>query len=91
MKILAVCGFGVGSSMILKMSIEKVLKEMGIDAEVNNTDINDARGTDCDVIFTSQELQQELQGTVDVPVYPVKKYMDLEEVKDVMQKYLNNK
>lgn len=62
MKILAVCGFGVGSSMILKMSIEKVLKEMGISAEVNNTDINDARGTDCDVIFTSQELQQELQG-----------------------------
>lgn len=91
MKILAVCGFGVGSSMILKMSIEKVLKEMGIDAEVNNTDINDARGADCDVIFTSSELQKELQGTVDVPVYPVKKYMDLAEVKDVIQKYLNNK
>ena len=91
MKILAVCGFGVGSSMILKMSIDKVLKEMGIDAEVNNTDINDARGTECDVIFTSPELQQELQGTVGVPVYPVKKYMDLEEVKDAIQKYLNNK
>lgn len=91
MKILAVCGFGVGSSMILKMSIEKVLKEMGIDAEVDNTDINDARGANCEVIFTSQELQQELQGSVDVPVYPVKKYMDLAEVKDVIQEYLSNK
>ncbi|MCF0149733.1 MAG: PTS sugar transporter subunit IIB [Clostridium sp.] len=91
MKILAVCGFGVGSSMILKMSIEKVLKEMGVDAEVDNTDINDARGAACDVIFTSPELQQELKGTVSVPVYPVKKYMDLAEVKEVVQKYLNNK
>ena len=64
---------------------------MGIDAEVDNTDINDARGTECDVILTSPELQQELQGTVSVPVYPVKKYMDLAEVKDAIQKYLNNK
>ena len=28
MKILAVCGFGVGSSMVLKMTIDKVAKEM---------------------------------------------------------------
>ena len=90
MKILAVCGFGVGSSMILKMSIERVLKELGVSAEVDNTDINDARGSKCDVIFTSPELQKELQGTVGVPVYPVKKYMDLVEVKNVIQKYLNN-
>ncbi|HGL3534360.1 TPA: hypothetical protein ACKFIX_000875 [Clostridioides difficile] len=26
MKILAVCGFGVGSSMVLKMTIQKALK-----------------------------------------------------------------
>lgn len=91
MKVLAVCGFGVGSSMILKMSIERVLREMGIDAEVENTDINAARGTDCDVIFTSAELHQELKGTCTVPVYPVKKYMDLVEVKEVMEKYLSEK
>ncbi|MCK8772781.1 PTS ascorbate transporter subunit IIB, partial [Clostridioides difficile] len=27
MKILAVCGFGVGSSMVLKMTIQKALKQ----------------------------------------------------------------
>lgn len=91
MKILAVCGFGVGSSMILKMSIQKVLKEMGIDGEVENTDINDARGADCDVIFTSHELCEELKSNCRVPVYPVKKYMDLAEVKSVVEKYLNER
>jgi len=29
MKILAVCGFGVGSSMVLKMTLEKAVKELG--------------------------------------------------------------
>jgi len=91
MKILAVCGFGVGSSMVLKMSIERVLKEIGVDAEVENTDINSARGMDCDAIFTSAELHEELKGTCNVPVYPVKKYMDLTEVKEVVQKFLNDK
>lgn len=91
MKILAVCGFGVGSSMILRMSIEKVLKQMGIDAEVENTDINDARGAKCDAIFTSEELLKEIKGSVNVPVYSVKKYMDLEEVKASVEKFLNEK
>ncbi|HBG8623418.1 TPA: PTS sugar transporter subunit IIB, partial [Clostridioides difficile] len=48
MKILAVCGFGVGSSMVLKMTIQKALKQLGIECEVENTDINSARGADCD-------------------------------------------
>ncbi len=91
MKALAVCGFGVGSSMILKMSLERVFRELGVDAEVDNTDINDARGANSDVIFTSYELAEELRGTTGVPVYSIKKYMDLQEVKEVVQKYLSEK
>ena len=37
MKILAVCGFGVGSSLVLRMTVEKVIKKLEIDAEVENT------------------------------------------------------
>lgn len=91
MKILAVCGFGVGSSMVLKMSIERVLRDLGVDAVVDNTDINTARGADCDVIFTSAELHEELKGTCNVPVYQVKKYMDLAEVKEVVEQFLNDR
>ena len=88
MKILAVCGFGVGSSMVLKMSIEKVCKKLGVEADVSNTDINSARSESCDVILTSAELFEELKGSVTVPVYPVKKYMDLAEVEEIIQNFL---
>ncbi len=93
MKILAVCGFGVGSSMILRMSIEKVLKELDIKADVENQDVNSARGIPCDAIFTSIEIGREIAGTVSAKVYTVKKYMDLVEVRVAVNKMLeeNNK
>ena len=34
MKILAVCGLGQGTSLILRMNVEAVLAQMGIDADV---------------------------------------------------------
>ncbi|EHL2549468.1 PTS ascorbate transporter subunit IIB, partial [Listeria monocytogenes] len=32
MKILAVCGLGQGTSLILRMNVETVLRDMGVDA-----------------------------------------------------------
>ena len=49
MKILAVCGFGVGSSMVLKMTIDKVIKELGLTATAENTDLSTAKATPADV------------------------------------------
>lgn len=91
MKILAVCGFGVGSSMVLKMTIDKVAKEMGIQASVENTDLSTAKATQADVYFTSQELLNDLSSSVKNPVYPVKKYMDKEEVKMQLEKFLDER
>ncbi|HIY93073.1 PTS sugar transporter subunit IIB [Companilactobacillus sp. HBUAS56275] len=90
MKFLAVCGFGVGSSMVLKMTLDKVVKEMGIDATVENTDIATAKATDADAYFTSQELLPDLKSSVKNPVYPVKKYMDKEEVGNQVKSYLES-
>jgi len=91
MKILAVCGFGVGSSMVLKMSIDKVVKELGLKATVENTDLSTAKATPADVYFTSQELLSELKASVKAPVYPIKKYMDVAEIRSQMEKYLNER
>lgn len=51
MKILAVCGFGVGSSMVLKMTLDKVAKDLGIQATVENTDLSTAKATTADAYF----------------------------------------
>ncbi|MFP4287481.1 MAG: PTS sugar transporter subunit IIB [Candidatus Izemoplasmataceae bacterium] len=88
MKILAVCGFGVGSSMVLKMTIDKVVRKLGIDAEVENADISTAKSSKCDAIFTSYDLAESLKDTVNVPVLPVKRYMSIEEVTEQIKKII---
>lgn len=88
MKILAVCGFGVGSSMVLKMTIEKVLRELSINAEVENTDISSAQGIKCDLILTSYELAENLKKVTSVPVLPIKKYLDAKEIREALETYI---
>lgn len=89
MKILAVCGFGVGSSMVLKMTAERVCREIGLDAEVENTDLSSAKGTYADLILTSYELAEEIKNSTKTKIYPIKKYMDKEEVRVAIEKYVN--
>lgn len=89
MKIVAVCGFGVGSSLLLKMSIDKALKQLGYDFEASNTDLTTARSIDCDVIFTSVDLADEFRTTRNVPVYAIKRYMSVPEVKEALEDFIS--
>ena len=57
MKILTVCGNGIGSSLMLAMKIEELCKEEGIDAQVESSDFNSAQGKNVDLIVTVKELQ----------------------------------
>lgn len=91
MKFVAVCGFGVGSSLILAMSLQKVADKLGLDVEVENTDLTSAHSADCDAIFTSPQLQPELSQSVSVPVFAVTRYMDLTEVESQVRQFLNEK
>ncbi len=86
MKILAVCGFGVGSSMILKMTIQKAIRELGVDAQVVHTDISDAASHKPDVIFTSKEFVNDLERRTNANLYAIKTYSNLEEVKSQLQR-----
>jgi PTS system ascorbate-specific IIB component len=56
MKVMIVCGFGLGSSMVLKMTLDDVLKEEGLDVETFCMDSYTASGHDFDLVFTSNEL-----------------------------------
>ena len=40
--VLTVCGNGIGSSLMLKMKIEEICAENGIDAQVESIDFNAA-------------------------------------------------
>ena len=56
MKILTVCGNGIGSSLMLAMKIEELCKEEGIDAQVESSDFNSAQGKNVDLIVTHKNL-----------------------------------
>ena len=64
MKFVAVCGFGVGSSMVLKMSIEKACKQRNLDCSVENTDLTSVKGLKADAVFTSPELAEDLKRSL---------------------------
>jgi Phosphotransferase system, galactitol-specific IIB component len=88
MKLLAVCSYGVGSSMILKISMDRVFEELGVDAEVENLDMYSADGVKCDAIFTSPQLFDQFKQSANVPVYAIRKYMDMAEVKSNIEEFL---
>ncbi len=80
--VMAVCGFGVGSSMILKMKIDEVVKAHGLEAEVFTSDIGTASATPCDVIFTSSELGDTLKSTAKVPVVEINNFINKKEIEE---------
>lgn len=88
MKILAVCAFGVGSSMILKLTIEKAAAELGVQADVENTDLASAPGMEADVIFTNYEWVDQLRGAVKAPIVPIRHYTNRAEVKSQLSDFL---
>ena len=91
MKVIAVCGFGCGSSMILKMSIDKAASQLGISLDTDISDVTSVKGLPCDAIFTSAELADTLGSGSKVPVYAIKKYLDINEVKSVVEKFCKDK
>lgn len=61
MKIITVCGNGIGSSLMLAMKIEEMCKEEGIQADVESSDFNSAQGKSADLIVTVKELAQQFE------------------------------
>lgn len=84
-KIQTVCGFGCGSSLFLKMKIEDILKEHGLQAEIFCGDVGTCASNPCDVIFTSEELADRIKERVTVPVVVIKSFVNK---KDVTEKTL---
>jgi PTS system ascorbate-specific IIB component len=87
MKILAVCGVGQGTSLLLRMSVEEALKDLGIEAEVDNTDVSSASMGGADLIVVGEYHVDSLRN-VETPVLTINDFMDVKEIKEKLQNYL---
>lgn len=63
MKIVTVCGNGCGTSLLLKMTVETALRSLGLDAQVEHTDLNSAASISCDFLMGAVDLSDLLAGT----------------------------
>lgn len=61
MKILVVCGNGLGSSFIVEMNVKAILKELGIEADVSHTDLTTSKSEDADYYLGAADLLENLE------------------------------
>ncbi len=88
MQIVTVCGCGLGSSLMAKSVIEKIVKEFGITPKIEASDAGTAKGYPADMIVTTTMLKARVGEVPGVPVLAVKSFMNEDELREVMRPYL---
>lgn len=68
LNVLAVCGLGMGTSLILRMTCETVFNRLGLAATVEHTDLSSARSSSVDVLVGQGMHMGELTGIAPVIV-----------------------
>ena len=81
MKVVTICGAGIGSSGILKVNAERVLRRLDIEADVVAADIGSLAqvAADAQVILTSAEFVEAI-GKTFADVIIVENYFDTDEL-----------
>ncbi len=81
MKIYAVCGAGIGTSVLLKSNADRVLANLGIEADVQAVSISDAMASEslAQVVLITPELREQIRG-IRSEVIPIDNIFNLEEL-----------
>lgn len=89
MKIFAVCGAGIGTSVLLKSNADRVLQDLGIEAEVKAVSIADAMAADspAQIVLVTPELVEKL-ADVRSEVIPITNIFDLGELTQKLESAL---
>lgn len=88
MKIMAVCGSGLGSSFMMEMNAKKALAKLGIEAEVNHTDLASVSVNDADVFIMASDIA----GSSSIPaekIVIVKNLVSVAEFEEKLAAYFN--
>jgi PTS system ascorbate-specific IIB component len=91
MVIQAICGFGVGSSTLLKIKLQGIFKELGVEADVINGDLPTGPSVPCDAIFCSSDIGENLEGKVKVPLVVINNFVNKQELFDKTKAFLASK
>ncbi len=90
LEVLAVCGVGMGSSLMLKMTAEDALRALNVDARVENTDVSTARGMTADVIIGQGMHTSEIEDLAPI-VITISDFLDKEGLEVQLRERLTEK
>lgn len=80
-KIVTVCGNGIGSSLLLRMKVEAIASSLGIDVDAESCDSNAAVGKGADLFVTVKEFKDIFPE--DTKVCIVKSYTNRKKLKKI--------
>ncbi|MQA10714.1 MAG: PTS cellbiose transporter subunit IIB [Pseudonocardiaceae bacterium] len=90
LEVLTVCGVGMGSSLMLKMTAESALRALGVDARVECVDVSTARGKQPDVIIGQDMHTSELPELAPV-VVTISDFLDSDGLESALRERLGAK
>jgi len=92
LRIMTVCGAGVGTSTLLRMNISKAFKVLNapFNVRVEHTSISRARGARCDLIVSFPTFAKDL-ANVGVDVIIIDNLIDQDEITTKIKNYLIEK
>lgn len=88
MKIMAVCGHGIGSSFMMEMNIKKALAKIGVEAEVEHTDLASVSPNDADIFVMAKDIAGS-SGISEDKLVVVKNIVSVAEFEEKLAAYFN--
>lgn len=91
MKIIAACGNGMGTSMLIRIKVQKICKELNLQADVEALSLGQAKGlvNSADIIICSTHLAEEFDHTKKAKILGLKNLMDENEIRTVLSGAIN--
>jgi len=87
MKVLAVCGNGLGSSFMISINVNKVMKDLGIEGECKNMDLASAKMEVADFYIGAPEIMEQLADGVRKTI-PLVNVVSIDEIEGLLRKYI---
>ncbi len=91
-KILVACRAGVGSSLMLKIKTQQVIKENNFPIEVEHGSLDSLNGFNGDAVETLIDVAEELkQKKLNFDVIGIKNVIDRNEIKTALEEFIKSK
>ncbi len=85
MRIATLCGMGFGTSMMLKLYIDDILKAEGIKAETLPWDLGTFKGQQADIVVAPTDMEMHLRGS-NAKIVLIRNLVDKNEIREKVLK-----